>query len=113
MSDEPVIVTHSASSPTYEQIILDFDQPTKPKGQGDTKSNIPSGSVGNAMLEAMKSSLLTKLAAWKEERFQSFRPMNEFCNRENVALPAVSFIIIDFLFFPFNPFNFEAYGHIK
>jgi hypothetical protein len=97
MSEEPVIVTSTGNTAPFEPITLDFDQsgnssaPTNPSG---TPSN--AAFMGNAMLDAMKSSLLTKLSDWKNERFQTFRPLSEFFNRANIALPQVRscFIII-------------------
>lgn len=85
MSD-PVIVTSSNTS--FEPIILDFDTKTSQPTNAATHNGVPLG-MGNAMLEAVKTSLFTKLNAWREERFQSFRPVSEFLNRNNLGLPKV------------------------
>jgi hypothetical protein len=93
MTEEPVIVTSTSGSSTapFESITLDFDPQTGSKPASSASGTTPSNAafMGNAMLDAMKSSLLTKMNDWKNERFQTFRPVGEFLNRANVALPQV------------------------
>jgi len=82
---EPVIIT---SNNNFETIVL--DQPTQTVNYSNTngtQNQSSIGAMGNAMLETMKSTILSKMSTWKDERFQSFRPVSEFFNRSKISLP--------------------------
>jgi len=74
---DPVILTTTNAG--FEPIILDFDA-------AQTKPNTSVG-MGNAVLDAVKVSLVNKVTVWKEERFQTFRPLGEFLNKSNISFP--------------------------